>query len=134
MPRIATFVYSEGSAHQGENKEKLFLENPQYLFQSEFIPSLFSFSVSFGIADLDNSKENELRFIFSDPQEETLIESDLISLPTGFDEDLPPELRGFMFNMNFRNVRFEHEGYYCSEIFINGESVGKFPIYVIKRG
>jgi hypothetical protein len=132
MPRVTPFVYCEHITHEGNDKSNISLQNPQHVFRPEFIPSLFSFGIFFGIIDLDTQDDHTFRFTFTNPQGNVLIDSDTIPMPkvNHNSTNLPPQLRGILMNMEFRNVAFKEEGEYSSEIFVNEESLGRYPIYV----
>ena len=48
------------------------------------------------------------------------------------DIKLPPELRGFVLNMDLRNVPILTIGEYHTEIYLNDSLIGKYPIHVIQ--
>ena len=35
-----------------------------------------------------------------------------------------------MMNIDFKNIVFKNEGYYESEIYLNNEKIGSYPIFV----
>lgn len=99
----------------------------------EFLPGMFSFSVIFSILDIDVSGNNNIQIIFSKEENRTpLVDSGIVALPSIVDEDikLPNEYKGLNMSMDFRNVIFETEGVYHTEVFFNGELLAKNPIYV----
>lgn len=131
MLRVSTFMYSEDSiAEPTPQGPRTNLVNPQLVFRPMFIPSLFSFAITFGVAGFDPSLEHKMRFMFISPEGEALLDTEF-DLPKSDEKpELPIEQRGIMMNMNLRNVPFKSEGIYDSEVFMNGGSLGKFPIYV----
>lgn len=137
VPRISTFVYSEDSiSHNTSQGQQMNIVNPQHVLRPMFVPSMFSFAVTFGIVDLDTKKEHKARYLLWGPEEgEPIVDSGEFNLPVPDEpSDLPMEASGYMMNMNFRNVPFKKEGFYTSEIVFDGQELGKFPVYVKGRG
>ncbi|MEG6615410.1 hypothetical protein V6C27_03060 [Peptococcaceae bacterium 1198_IL3148] len=132
MPRIATFIYSEDSLSEPTPQgQRMNVVNPQLVFRPLFIPSLFSFAITFGISGMDTTQENKIQLLFRNPDDsEILINTDFTMPKSDDDSELPIEVRGAMVNMNLRNVPFKSEGTYSTEVIVNGDSLGRFPIYV----
>ena len=131
MAHISTFVYCEGIQVEETNQgNKTHIINPQQIFTPAFIPSLYSFSISFGVIGV-KYKENQVmvyKFINTNTNE-ALIDSGDININSK-KTDLPEELNGFMMNIDFKNIVFKNEGYYESEIYLNNEKIGSYPIFV----
>ena len=104
----------------------------------EFVPGTFSFSIIFSVLGVDTTKANELRVVFKDDsQNKILVNTENISVPSMPNKDdiqLPAECVGYNLSMDFRNVVFESNGYYTTEIYLNNESIGSRSIYVKGRG
>jgi hypothetical protein len=140
MPRISTFMYSEGSGHEAlpSGEQRLHVVQPLHIFTPIFVPGTFSFSVVFGILDIDTDKDYNLRFTFESPvkTEELLIDTGLIHLPRTNDPkvmDLPKDMRGIMMNLGFQNVIFRNDGTYTSKVYFDNQILGEFPIKVKGR-
>ncbi|MCF8011302.1 MAG: hypothetical protein K9L17_14015 [Clostridiales bacterium] len=137
MPYVSTFVYTEDSSvdNSTQGKQRLSLINPQHIFRPAFVPGNFSFSIFFGILDLDMHKEHTLRYLFVAPEnEQTLIDSGETNVkPSETESDLPPEMQGVLVTLNFRNVPLRYEGIYNSKVIVDGYELGEFPIYVQGR-
>lgn len=102
----------------------------------EFVPGTFSFSVIFSILDVDIAKENKIRIIFKDNKYAHMIDTGDLALPANSDDSvlkLPSEHRGLNLSMDFRNVVFEENGEYCTEIYFNDSLLSSNPIYVQGR-
>ena len=102
----------------------------------EFVPGTFSFSVIFSILDVDIAKENKIRIIFKDNKNAHMIDTGDLALPANSDDSvlkLPSEHRGLNLSMDFRNVVFEENGEYCTEIYFNESLLSSNPIYVQGR-
>lgn len=133
MVRVSTFMYSEDTISDPTPQgPRLNVVNPQLVFRPMFLPSLFSFAITFGISGIDNSQEHKFKFLFFAPNDVELLINSEFMLPINTEEkaELPLEERGVMMNMNLRNVPFKVEGVYNSELIVDGVSLGKFSIYV----
>lgn len=133
MPYISTFIYCE-NANVGPN-QKLHIEAPLLNFSPLFLPGMFSFSVAMGILDLDLSKDYTFQLLFFSPEkdEKPVVDTGLITLPKNQSDepsDLPKDAQGIMLNMDFRNVPLRHRGTYRTEVMLNGDKIGTFPIWV----
>jgi len=139
MPKISTFMYAEGSFNETDasGQQKLHVVSPMHILSPIFVPGTMSFSVIFGILGVDNERAHKLKFIFRNPKiNENLVELKEIHLPVNNDtgiNSLPKDMRGVMVNFSFQNVIFRNDGEYYSEIFMNEESLGTFPILVQGR-
>jgi hypothetical protein len=137
VPRISTFVYSDSvNTETAPNGNRLVsLHNPMLVFRPVFIPSLFSFAVTIGIVGIGHADAHTIRFTFGKIGEgELLVDTGVMPLPANieFEENgtLPAEYRGFLFNLDFRNVVFHTEGEYESSTYFDGVLLEKNPIYV----
>lgn len=132
MLHISTFMYSEDTIQDPQAKS-LHIVNPTMVFKPTFIPSLYSFSVTLSIVGLEFQKDPKLRFKFWSENEpdKMLVDTGEIPLPknNNDDSDLPEEFRGGMLTMNFRNLPLKYQGKYFSEVFIDEESLGTFPVF-----
>ena len=100
-----------------------------------FIPGMFSFSIVFGVLDVDLGKAHLLKCTFNSSIEEERLIVDTGDIPLqildqGIDKKLPKEMHGFIFAIDFRNATVRNDGNYYTEIFLDGNSLGKFPIIV----
>lgn len=128
MPRIGTFVYCEDTELIDG---KMHAINPLLNLSPPFVPGTYSFAVLFGILDVDFEVDHILNFRFYDSQNELVMDSGEINLQSrGHNTTLPRDWWGYMFNFNMRNLPLRHEGVYRSELFVDGEKIGDFPIYV----
>lgn len=130
-PRVSTFIYSDDSVmEEMPIGQRLHVINPQQVLRPAFVPGMYSFSVSFGIIALDMAVEHNLRVAMTSPRNKQIMDSANMVVPTNTDFDLPPELQGFMMNMNVRNVVFEEEGLHQTSLWLDDVCLGDFPIYV----
>ena len=103
----------------------------------EFVPGTFSFSIIFSILGVDITKVNELRVVFKDDsQDKVLINTENIRVTPMQNDDniqLPAECTGYNLSMDFRNMVFESNGYYTTEIYLNDKFLDSRSIYVKGR-
>ncbi len=131
MPYISTFMYCENTQIENTPEGKMHITGPMHIITPMFIPSMFSFCVAFGVLDLSLDKQHSLRYIFKDPSGEIVVDTNDIHLPIQeLKIDLPKDMNGMLLNMDFRNIALRIEGEYKSEVFIDGQSLGVFPIKV----
>lgn len=135
QPVISSFMFSEDTKETnlpnggvgGVN-----IINPQNIIRPAFVPGSYSFSVSIGLLSVDPEREHTLQFKLISKNAENVIDTGVIQLPKGieFDNTLPKEANGFMFNMNFRNVPFRHSGTYTGSVLFDNETLGNYPLVV----
>lgn len=131
MPIVSTFMYCE-QVQNNFQTNKLEISTPLHVLTPPSIPSAYSFSIVFGILGLDNHRINKIRIILLSPNEEVAFdtEDNLVIEKNGDLDVLPSAARGFIANMDLRNVLFNREGMYVTRVLINHEIIGEYPIYV----
>ena len=129
MARISTFMYCDNVQNQYNN---MVVNSPMQIITMNYIPGMFSFSVIFGVLDINQYEDHRIRFVFKNEEEKVIIDTGEVNLPKNPNvENIPVEIQGFMASMDFRNTNFDSEGTYRSEIYIDGDSLGQFPIKVV---
>ncbi len=134
MPHVRNFIYCEEVRVENiDNKSRMQIINPKMVFIPEFIPGQFSFSVVINIINIDPTAGHMFRYVLSGPDKAIIVDTkDVPAQGTKSDTKLPPELEGVSVSLDFRNVSINQEGAYESEIFINGSSLGKYPIHFVR--
>ena len=131
MSKITNFVYCLSVERENEN---INANNIISVLTPEFVPGSFSFSLIFSVLDLDISKENSVQIIFKTAEgESTLVDSGEINIPIPEiknEIDLPSEQVGLNMSMDLRNVVFEKEGLYVTNVYINKTLLLEKEIYV----
>jgi len=137
MANLANFIYCLNAERipaadgQGESVNALGIVNA---LTPEYVPGAFSFSIVFSVLKLDVKKHNSIRVVFSSSEDsKVLVDTQEIMIPPAAEENsinLPEENKGFIMSMDMRNVVFETNGLYETEIIVNQETIGKVPIYV----
>lgn len=126
--KLVSFVYCDEVKAEDNGINSIL--NPLLMFNPIATPSNYSFTISFGVYDLEKEIENILNISFVDPNKNVISEQNM-NLPV-----LPRELIearkpiGIQFNVGFRNVVLSCEGEYRTIIKINDTVLGEFPIYV----
>lgn len=134
-PKITSFIFSEDTEqaiNHGTKGNVLHIVNPLHIIRPQFIPSGYTFSVTFGVKGLDPDSEHKIRFRLLTPSGSSAMDTNDISLPknTGFDRLLPLELNGLMINLDFRNVALREIGEYKGVVLVNDEVIGDYPLDV----
>lgn len=138
MPKISTFMYCEGSMNEilPNGQQRIHIVSPQHFFAPQFIPGTLSFSVVFGILEIDTTLPHDLRFFLKSPSGESIVDPGLINIPVNTTPDvmsMPEDMRGFIVNLSFQNVILRDEGEFFSEIYLDDEKIGRYPIKVKGR-
>lgn len=135
MAKLSSFMLGEAiqNAIRPDGKEAgQSLVGLTIVLRPQFIPGNFSFAVSFGISDIDLSKDNTLQLILRDPRGGVVQNLGKTPLPVVSEKDnIPVDYKGFVGGVDFRNAPIMEEGCYKLDILINDESIGMsdIPIY-----
>lgn len=133
MAYINFLVYSDDAIMENG---KFSLVNPMTALFPLRVPGQFSFTVTIGVMEITTEKENyKLRYTLTGPLEgdaKVVIQTDELDVerPPSL---LPSDYQGGIVSLEFKNVDFREEGTYTTEIFLDGTSLGKFPIKVRGR-
>ena len=112
--------------------------NVQTVLTPEFIPGTLSFSIVFFIQDLDylhSATKIQVRFL--DPEKKVVSDSGELVVPQIKEDpsalNLPQKYKGINLTLELKNMVFETEGEYTTEIMVNGDTLLSKPIYVKAR-
>lgn len=136
MPIVSTFFYCESTNKPSQPTEKLIVTNPYSIIRPPYLPTVFSFSVVIHILDFDLTEaSHSLRLIFKKKDSESvIINTNNMSIPSTPKEfqsqSLPQEAQGLNINMEFLNVDLKDSGFYVTEVYVDEEKLGEYPIYV----
>jgi len=131
MPKLSHFVYCERILAIPSDPNP-HLVKPLQVLTPRFIPSDYSFAIAFGVSGVDLSKENTAMIKFVSPNGDVLhSQSFKVSKPTE-KVTLPPEVRGFMITIDFKNVPIREVGDHKTEVYLNEDLVADWHIYVVK--
>lgn len=113
------------------------LTSPQMCLRPQFVPGNYSFGVAVGIQGIDFRTATKVRFTISDPDGITVQDSGTSEFPPISEPiagPLPTEYRGFLMQMEIRNMTILKEGAYSFSVYIDDELVGTQIIPVFRRG
>lgn len=139
MARLANFLYCLNAERQQDPQGKGESINAMGVLTvliPEFIPGLFSFSIIFSVLDIDPHSDSQIKVAFKDNAGNVLTDTGNITLPpmpADPDIHLPSKYVGYNLSMDFRNVVFENEGEYTTEVYFNNVLLSTTPIFVKGR-
>ena len=137
MANLSYFLYClNAERQQSPQGESINANGVLTVLTPEFVPGLFSFSIIFSILDIEGSSDSLIKIVFKDNSGNELINTGNISMPPVPTEEgirLPSQYIGYNLSMDFRNVVFESEGEYTTDIYFNDTLIGSKPIYVKGR-
>ena len=132
-PVLSSFIFSEDTQQiTNPAGSTLHIVNPLNLIRPQFIPSGYSFSVSFGILKIDPKRDYKIQFQLLHPSGNIAVDTNEINLtsPPIADQTLPSDSHGAMLNFDFRNVPLREIGEYKGVVKVDGEVIGEYPLYV----
>lgn len=136
MEKITTFIYCLATNNiQEPNMQTVNANGILSVITPEYIPGTFSFSLVFTLLGLEE-KKYELNLRFKNPDGQILLDTGGLVIP--YDQiskndqnkiSLPPEETGLTLSLDLKNVVFEKNGYYVTEVLCNGRVLGEYKIY-----
>lgn len=139
MAKLANFIYCLSAERQqvpqGQG-ESINAMGVLTVLTPEFVPGTFSFSIIFSILDVDASSDSQIKIVFKEKGGKEIVNTGSITIPPAPAEvgvQIPSEYLGYNLSMDFRNVVFEHEGEYATEVYFNSVLLGTNVIYVKGR-
>lgn len=130
-PRILSFIYSTGFKADGEVGDAIGILNTIRL---DLLPNRFSFFIIAIIQGIDSEVTNKLKIEFQNiEQEKILFATDSIEIPAFTDKPenpLPKEAHILNFQLDFRNVNFEKQGWHKTVVIFNDEIIHEANIFV----
>ncbi len=130
MAKIVSFTYCDNV--ENDMNGNPIITRPLQMILPMAIPSNFTFSISFGVYDIDKIEKNRINIDFLDPDDVVISNNELIlpDMPREISETLAPV--GIQINVEFKNTYIKEEGEYKTRIILNGCKLGEFPINVHK--
>lgn len=132
MVNIAWVVPSLGVFNNPQGD--LVIEKPLSFIELEALPNNFSFSVSFGIINLDSNGKYDLNFKITDPEHQVIFDINVEIDHKKMVEDNPEKEfnNTFESNANFNNFKFQKEGMYTIELAIdNSHAQANFNVNLV---
>ncbi|MDL0112367.1 hypothetical protein [Mammaliicoccus sciuri] len=121
---------------KNDNNEMV-LDTPITQLSLRILPNNYSFSIAFGIIDLDSTKENIVKFSMGKQHQDskqTFINTDFRLNQMFVNEDLDEKYKLVEFdsNININNFNFEHEGLHFIKLEIEDDSLEVYFTVVVK--
>ncbi len=134
MIKIVNFLCCKEIQTRFVNNETLpdnMLIGPLAEINLPFIPSMYSFSVSFGILSTDSKLEKfKVRYKFVDPDGKSVFDTNVLDLSIPLQSGA--ECNSVQCNLDIKNILLEKEGIYSSELYLNDKLGGKYELRVNK--
>lgn len=130
MPYVSYFVYCLNIERNGDSVS---IQNPISAITPDYVPGNFSFAVAFSVLDTDvTSSSNTIRLIILDENKQVVADTNETQIARLIPEEspTPDKYRGYNFNMDFRNLQFQHNGLYTTQVYFNHEKIYENEIYV----
>ncbi|HEC2174386.1 DUF6941 family protein [Staphylococcus delphini] len=119
MAKIAWMIPSQGvfNNHQGG----LVIEKPLSFIELEALPNNFSFNISFGIINVEETKQYDLNFQILDPEDQIIFDTHVgIDHQKLIQDNTNKQINNvFESNANFNNFKFQKEGLYTIKLSID---------------
>lgn len=129
--KVTSFIYHAHSQPLA-NGNTAIVDVLQFLSPKMF-PTEFSFNVSFGLYDLFGQESIEVRYVFRDPNNEIVNDTHNITVNIQQpDADFANHV-GAQMGVELRNIILKVPGVYTSEVYVNDELLGLYPIDVVQR-
>jgi len=130
---LTNFVYAE-QANFDPSNGKSHIYAPLPIIVVKYLPTMYSFGVSFCISNINPDQTNNVEINFYDPSDNLLCPSSvtLPPYPENAEFDIPKELKAFTLSMMFNNVDIRVPGKYMTKISLNGVEEYLCPITIIK--
>ena len=129
MAKIRNFIYclNVDITEDGRTDIRGFLDS----MMPEYIPGLFSFSIHFSIVDISDG-HHEVGVSFKN--EDGTINTDVGNISIDYKKDekinMPREEVGVNLTVALQNIEFKKSGKYYTQVTVDGEDGGCYPIYV----
>lgn len=96
----------------------------------EYIPGLFSFSISFALLGIEEG-EHILDLKFKDPDNNVIsgIDGTVVRYERDENSNLPDSQLGINVAAGMQNVDFKKSGMYSTEVILDGISIGEYPVF-----
>lgn len=128
MPSIKNFLYCLNSNNSNGTNDVVGI---LAAMTPEYIPGQYSFSVNFSLLDLSEGEHNlSLKFKNSDGTVLSSIENAPVKYKKDVKSNLPDAFVGVNVAANFQNVDIKESGTHFMEVIFDGDTLGKFDIYV----
>ncbi|HEC2171438.1 TPA: hypothetical protein R1903_001954, partial [Staphylococcus delphini] len=103
------------------HQEGLVIEKPLSFIELETLPNNFSFNISFGITNVEETKQYDLNFQILDPEDQIIFDTHVgIEHQKLIQDNTNKQINNvFESNANFNNFKFQKEGLYTIKLSID---------------
>lgn len=130
-PRVLSFIYANGFKPEGDVGNAIGILNTIKLGK---LPNLYSFYIIVILQGVDSEVINKLKIEFYDvSQNKLLFGTETVDIPPFNQETsdpLPKDAHILNFQLDFRNVRFEEQGWHKTVILFNDKLIHEAFIFV----
>ncbi|HEC2244415.1 TPA: hypothetical protein R1945_002087 [Staphylococcus delphini] len=119
MAKIAWMIPSQEVFNN--HQEGLVIEKPLSFIELETLPNNFSFNISFGITNVEETKQYDLNFQILDPEDQIIFDTHVgIDHQKLIQDNTNKQINNvFESNANFNNFKFQKEGLYTIKLSID---------------
>lgn len=132
MEYISSFTYCDTiqteMTPQGPQQQ---IVKPLQALMPIAIPGNFSFAIACSIAGFDASKENCVKIMFSDPNNNILYDTGEVKFQIPVEQIKANGIASMQFNIDIRNLVFREAGIYSTKVIFNDNELGEYKIQVI---
>ena len=132
MEYISSFTYCDTiqteMTPQGPQQQ---IVKPLQALMPIAIPGNFSFAIACSIAGFDTSKENCVKIMFSDPNNNILYDTGEVKFQIPVEQIKANGIASMQFNIDIRNLVFREAGIYSTKVIFNDNELGEYKIQVI---
>lgn len=130
MAKLITFTYANEVINQTiDGHDNQIINNPLLALKPMFIPGQLSFSVVFGITDIDPNKDHIFQYKLVSPDGQVVVDTGDIKI-TKYSNMQDKKVDGFLGSLDLRNVVFRTRGFYKTELIFNGDKLMEGTILV----
>lgn len=136
MAKLSMFVYAEDIKDTSSvgMPGRMMITGPLLSIVMPFIPNTYSFSIAFGLTEFKVTQNHTVQIKFINDESKTVI-LDTGKMDINFNV-LPlatQPLDEIMMNSDFKNVIFENEGIYHTEIIVDGKLMDYKPSIKVRK-
>lgn len=132
MEYISSFTYCDTiqteMTPQGPQQQ---IVKPLQALMPIAIPGNFSFAIACSIAGFDTSKDNCVKIMFSDPNNNILYDTGEVKFQIPVEQIKANGIASMQFNIDIRNLVFREAGIYSTKVIFNDNELGEYKIQVI---
>lgn len=131
MANLNYIIFCANVKNANDTLSGLSAEGLLPLIVMDNFPNMYSFSIVFSICEINANDNNKLRVTFG-KEDKILADTGEIFVPANEDmAKFPIEFQGLNFSLDLKNLKFEEEGLYKANVYLNGILLGDKEINVL---